>query len=190
MTKGTGIAIIRQYEKLGDIMLLNLSKILSTPSAKDDFAIPIELQSISFLGSEYPVADKQDLLIHAENTGKNKILVVGSTSVTLTLTCDRCLEDVPWECKIAFEKEYDKSDANDEWNQESFIEGNNLDVDKLICEELYPKIPMKVLCSEECKGICPVCGVNRNKEKCDCDQSVPDPRMAAIQDIFNKFKEV
>ena len=171
-------------------MLLNLQKILCTPSAKEDFSISLELTSVRFMGNEYPVKDKQDVIIHAENIGKNKVDVKGSTILTLNLTCDRCLEDVPWECKIEFEKEYDKSDANDEWNQESFIEGNNLDVDGLIYEELIQKIPMKVLCSEECKGICPVCGVNRNKEQCDCDQSVPDPRMAAIQDICNKFKEV
>ena len=153
LTNPTCIAIIRKYEKIGDIMLLNLSKILSTPSAKEDFSISLELTSVRFMGNEYPVKDKQDVIIHAENIGKNKVDVKGSTILTLNLICDRCLEDVPWKYKIEFEKEYDRSDANDEWNQESFIEGNNLDVDGLIYEELIQKIPMKVLCSEECKGI-------------------------------------
>lgn len=171
-------------------MLLNLSKILSTPSAKEDFSVPIELTSVRFMRNQYPVTDKQEVLIHAENIGKNKISLKGETSLTLGLTCDRCLEEVPWVCRIEVEKEYDKSDEHDEWNQESFIEGNNLDVDRLIYEELLPKIPMKILCSEECKGICPVCGANQNKKKCGCNQSVPDPRMAAIKDIFNNFKEV
>lgn len=171
-------------------MLFNLSKILSTPSAKEDTSISLEFTTVPFMKNEYPVLSKEDVKLHVENIGKNKVRLQGSTSICLGLVCDRCLDQVPWECKVEFEKEYDKSDENDEWNQESFIEGNNLDLDRLIYEELIPTIPMKVLCSEECKGICPVCGANRNKQDCDCDQSVPDPRMAAIQDIFNNFKEV
>lgn len=171
-------------------MLINLSKILSTPSVKEDFSVPLAFDAIQFMGSTYPVLDKQEVLIQAENTGKNKLHLQIETKLTLVLSCNRCLDEVPWECQIQLEKDYDKSDKNDEWNQESFIEGNNLDVERLISSELLPKIPMKVLCKENCKGICPVCGTNRNKKDCGCDQSVPDPRMAAIQDIFNNFKEV
>ena len=49
---------------------------------------------------------------------------------------------------------------------------------------------MKVLCKDNCKGICSRCGANLNKGDCGCDTWVPDPRMAAIQDIFKQFKEV
>lgn len=190
MTNGNCVDIIRKYEKLGDIMLINLSKILSTPSVREDFSVPLVFDTISFMGSVYRVTDKQEVRIHVENIEKNRLHIQVKTSLTLVLICNRCLEDVPWECQIQFDKDYDKSDKNDEWNQESFIEGNNLDVERLISSELLPKIPMKVLCKEDCKGICPVCGTNRNKKDCGCDQSVPDPRMAAIQDIFNNFKEV
>ncbi|MDD6168654.1 MAG: DUF177 domain-containing protein, partial [Lachnospiraceae bacterium] len=50
--------------------------------------------------------------------------------------------------------------------------------------------PAKVLCKPDCKGICPKCGTNLNLETCDCEQGELDPRMAAFQDVFNKFKEV
>jgi uncharacterized protein len=171
-------------------MLINLSKILSVPSYEDDFSIPIEEDCFDFVGISYPILDKQDIQVHIKNTGKNRLHIDVECTVTLALTCDRCLEEVPWTCVIQLEKEYDKSDRDDEWNQESFIEGNDLDVGRLILAELLPKIPMKVLCKDDCKGICPVCGTNRNKKDCGCDQSVPDPRMAAIQDIFKNMKEV
>lgn len=185
LTNRNHVDIIEKYEKLGDSMLLNLSKILSTPSRKEDFIVPLELDTIAF-GKTYPVVEKEDVKVTAENIGRNKMHIEVSTKLTLSLSCDRCLTEVLWECPIQVETDYDKTDSDDEWNQERFIEGNNLDVERLICEELLPKIPMKVLCKEDCKGICPVCGANRNEEDCGCDQTVPDPRMAAIQDIFNK----
>ena len=63
-------------------------------------------------------------------------------------------------------------------------------MDLLIYNEILLDFPMKVLCQEDCKGICSNCGANRNNESCDCKENDLDPRMAAIQDIFNKFKEV
>ena len=50
--------------------------------------------------------------------------------------------------------------------------------------------PAKVLCGEDCKGICPVCGANRNEKDCGCDTVVLDPRMQKFQDVFKDFKEV
>ena len=52
-------------------------------------------------------------------------------------------------------------------------------------------MPTKILCKPDCKGICKVCGKNLNEGDCGCDQFVPDPRMAAIKDIYDAFnKEV
>ena len=65
-----------------------------------------------------------------------------------------------------------------------------LDLDILIFDEVVPKLPSRVLCKEDCKGLCPVCGTNLNEKECGCDRTVADPRMAAIQDIFKNFKEV
>ena len=70
------------------------------------------------------------------------------------------------------------------------IQNKKLDVDALMHNEILTDWPMQVLCSEDCKGICPSCGANRNRTSCDCDTAVLDPRMAAIRDIFSKFKEV
>ncbi len=171
-------------------MLVNLSKILSIPSYKEEWNLPLELTAVDFMGNQYPISNQPDVKILAENIGKNQLHFQIKTKIHLTMTCDRCLDEVPWECEVEIEKDYDKSDYDDEWNQEGFIQKNELDLERLIVSELLPKIPMKVLCKDDCKGICPVCGANQNKVKCGCDQSVPDPRMSAIQDIFNNFKEV
>ena len=63
-------------------------------------------------------------------------------------------------------------------------ENNELLIDRIIAEELLINWPDKVVCKEDCKGLCHVCGHNLNVSDCGCDRVVLDPRMAAIQDIF------
>ena len=61
---------------------------------------------------------------------------------------------------------------------------DKIDLNEVVREQLYLALPMKPLCREDCKGLCPVCGVNRNRETCACQQEWVDPRMAALK----KFK--
>ena len=75
-------------------------------------------------------------------------------------------------------------------NEISYIDGYDLDVDRMVNEEILLGFPMKVLCQEDCKGICKVCGANLNQGECGCDRTEPDPRMSVIRDIFNNVKEV
>ena len=75
-------------------------------------------------------------------------------------------------------------------NELNFLEDTNLDTEQLISNEILINWPIRVLCKDDCQGICSHCGVNLNRETCDCDTSELDPRMAAIRDIFSKFKEV
>ena len=70
------------------------------------------------------------------------------------------------------------------------MEGYQLNVDSLISNEIFTCWPLKVLCREDCKGLCRVCGKDLNEGECGCDTFVPDPRMAAIMDIFRENKEV
>src|SRR5688572_563653 len=57
-----------------------------------------------------------------------------------------------------------------------------IDLGEVVREQLYLALPMKPLCREDCKGLCPVCGVNRNREACTCQQEWVDPRMAALKE--------
>ena len=59
-----------------------------------------------------------------------------------------------------------------------------------ICLEILIGWPTKVLCSEDCKGICNVCGQNLNMGTCNCEDTALDPRMSVVRDLFKNFKEV
>jgi uncharacterized protein len=58
---------------------------------------------------------------------------------------------------------------------------DKIDLTEVVREQLYLALPMKPLCREDCKGLCPVCGVNRNRETCTCQEVWVDPRMAALK---------
>ena len=66
----------------------------------------------------------------------------------------------------------------------------NITLEQLLHNEILIHWPMRVLCKEDCKGICSHCGKDLNEGPCSCEQESLDPRMAAIRDIFSKFKEV
>ena len=95
---------------------------------------------------------------------------------------------------LAFDRKIDfnltEEEREDLGEDSSFADKNFLDVEALIRNELLVQWPIRVLCKDDCKGICSRCGANLNIQTCDCDTTVPDPRMAAIRDIFSKFKEV
>ena len=63
-------------------------------------------------------------------------------------------------------------------------------MDKLLYNEILSEWPEKVLCREDCKGLCKVCGQNLNAGSCDCEEPGLDPRMSVVRDLFKNFKEV
>ena len=117
-----------------------------------------------------------------------------TTKLALNIPCNRCLENVKTDFDIQISKEVDFHKTEEERAKEldelNYISGYNLDVDILVYDEILIDFPMQVLCNENCKGICNVCGTNLNKGTCDCETEGMDPRMSAIRDIFNNFKEV
>ena len=72
----------------------------------------------------------------------------------------------------------------------ALFDGQELDLVDIIEQTLDFKIPASVLCKEDCKGLCPVCGQNLNTKSCDCEDTGLDPRMSVVRDLFKNFKEV
>jgi uncharacterized protein len=54
-------------------------------------------------------------------------------------------------------------------------------------EQFYLALPMKPLCRDECRGLCPVCGINRNRETCDCQSAWVDPRLDALRSLKDRM---
>ena len=99
---------------------------------------------------------------------------------SLEMPCARCLEPVlvPFELEIDQELDMNqtKEDRIEALDEQFYMNGYNLDVDQLVGNELTLNLPMRVLCSDNCKGICNRCGTNLNRGTCDCDNRSLDPK--------------
>lgn len=175
-------------------MLINLAKIMSTKGKIEQIEAPLELECVILDGVSYPVKEKNPVRLQITHLGNRKVNVEGETTVSLKIPCSRCLDDVETFFDIHISKNLDFNDTDEdrikELDEANYISGYDLDVDVLVCNEIVIGFPLRVLCKEDCKGLCMVCGCNRNHETCDCDDTVLDPRMSVIRDIFNNFKEV
>ncbi len=97
--------------------------------------------------------------------------------------CARCLEPATYVLDVRVDKclRDSESDAEDC----IILKGSILELDDFLLEEITLNLPRKVLCREDCQGICPVCGINKNHETCHCEEDLVDPRFEILDDFFS-----
>lgn len=113
----------------------------------------------------------------------------GKISARAEVDCDRCLKTVATPIETEFdvtyvpEEDYRASDAAELQEEDlslSVFDGETIDVNELVREQLLLALPARALCGEECKGLCPVCGADRNADACNCESPEIDPRWAGL----------
>ena len=175
-------------------MQINLSELFVCEGKVMQYEIPIEMDEFVTASGRYPLTEKKPLQLTITHSKNRNIKICGNLDLHMTIPCDRCLEPVDNHLQLTFEREVDANATEEErieaLDEQPYMNGYNLDVDLLVYGELVVNMPMKVLCRDDCKGICNRCGANLNYETCSCDTRSLDPRMAVIQDIFKQFKEV
>ena len=115
-----------------------------------------------------------------------------------TLSCDRCLkpivEHVEPEVELLVLVDGHPGAAGEHELQEGelgvlHLDGEILETDPILLEQLQLNLPMKPLCREDCQGLCPVCGIDRNTGSCSCEEKTSDPRWAALAAIKSRLDE-
>ena len=177
-------------------MLIDLSNVLSEPHRSVDETVPCEFKIFRNGLGEYPVTESSDVHVKINYMENGKLQIEGTCKLTVEIPCDRCLEPVATVFNLNISR-ITKGNVTDENEVESedldeanYIDGYTLDVDQLVGSEILIGWPTKILCSEDCKGICNVCGQNLNQGTCNCEDTSLDPRMSVIRDVFKNFKEV
>jgi len=136
-----------------------------------------------------------------EHHGKHKIIkdirVRGRLSTSLELQCARCLEPVRQEVTRDFELLYrplgadagrDELSVTDAEAEIGYYQGDGILLEDVLREQVLLALPLKVTCSEDCRGLCLHCGKNLNQEKCSCAVPMEDPRWAALREIRSKLE--
>lgn len=175
-------------------MLINISDVMSEPHRPVEETVISELKQIRIGREVFPVDELSPVHLRVEYAGERKLHITGKAELKTTIPCDRCLEAVSTKLVLSIEKNVNTDEESakddDESDEANYIDGYHLDVEQLLYNEILVGWPMKVLCSEDCKGICSVCGQNLNEGTCDCEDTSLDPRMSVIRDVFKNFKEV
>jgi uncharacterized protein len=164
-----------------------------------------------------PLPFDEEMRVDADRLGSD--LVAGPISVHLTgevrphgdvfsisgrctaegpLTCSRCLEPVPWDIAEDYSFEYRtpasapleaESALDEEELDVAFLQGEELDLKELAAEQVLLAMPMRILCAEDCAGLCSRCGANLNQiDDCGCKPEV-DPRWGALADLAGDARE-
>lgn len=129
---------------------------------------------------------------------KRKVLIDGSFNISVSQQCSRCLKDFSYPLDITFREEYNPAEEiGKEGEQEltsqdmdlGFYNDDEIDVNDLIKEQVMLALPIKALCSTDCRGICVRCGKDNNIEQCNCETKEADPRMAPLQKLKEILKE-
>jgi uncharacterized protein len=114
------------------------------------------------------------------------VLLNGTIKYTFDDECARCLADFDNTVETKFEavlqNQLNENDESDEIQLK--ITDGCVDLEETIKQMIYLSMPMKSLCSKDCKGICPNCGVNLNLEKCKCEDNLTDPRFDKLKDLL------
>lgn len=164
-------------------MRLNLQEIIHAPGAILPFDYQLDLSKLEFYGYHPAVVP---LRVHGQvRNAAGALMLEGEAATALELVCDRCgkifrkEKSVPLQSLLAAELE-------DEENDEIILlSGSELDLDEIATTALILAMDTKNLCSEDCKGLCPGCGVNLNEAPCRCKPKT-DPRFAKLAKLLEK----
>ncbi len=140
----------------------------------------------------------QPSALHAEGTASllnhtlGEIRVEGDLRVEAAAVCDRCLEAIQLPIQSHFDLVYmpagesavgGEDEIDENAVEVGFYEGNGLELDDVLREVVLLALPMQIVCSEACKGICPICGQNRNQRDCHCETKAVDDRWKGLKDL-------
>lgn len=159
--------------------------------ALDHFSRSFEPREVGDEGDAYRVVAPVDLDFEIQKD-KDRFRFVGSVRTELELPCSRCLEPFRMPVDATLDLRYlpaselspeDEREVAEEDLETSYYRDDQVDLNELLREQFYLALPMKPLCREDCRGLCPECGANRNTAACSCEHVWQDPRLAPLKGL-------
>jgi uncharacterized protein len=135
----------------------------------------------------------------AERAGA-EIRIAGELTTMMEQACSRCLEPAQYDIKKPFDlffrqrealmfDEDDEIELTEKDTRTAFFSGTQLAIGDILHEQVLLALPMKALCTVDCKGLCPTCGTNLNLKTCNCPKEHFNPNMDALLEIKRRMEE-
>ena len=166
-------------------MLLGLSKIIDSPGASVPFSVSVDLSDLRY-GVSCPVSEPVVAQGVVRNTA-GVLLMKGNVTTTIHGICDRCAAEfdrfIDYPNEVVLVTELSNEENEDEWVFP--LEGDSADMDDIVRTVFVLNLDSKLLCKDDCKGLCHRCGKNLNDGPCGCQKEL-DPRFAALRQLLEK----
>ncbi len=161
-----------------------------------DFSLEISAEDTDGdVGNLYGVSFPSPLHVFGEITNTAGYMrMVLSASIPYTAACARCLREVSGTFSFRFEKTVAPAKLMEDIREEDaddyvIVHNGFLDVDEQLSEMLLLEFPSKILCREDCAGLCPRCGKDLNEGPCTCKAKEIDPRLAPLAKLLSELKD-
>jgi uncharacterized protein len=172
-------------------MQINLDKLIRREIDKIDLNFSQKIDTINYCDNSYKLTSPINVNGKVSNTNKGLYLDI-DVDFTILDNCARCLDEVEVPIEYSIEGFLVKEgfDEDEFEEDDAFIyDGQELNLVDIIEQTLDFNIPARILCNEDCQGLCHECGANLNKQECSCsedanDEEIIDPRFAKLKDIF------
>lgn len=161
-------------------MNVNISELLQRKKLNVFFEVSFNEDTLTrndfVLRLQSPLVVKGEAVYNGET-----VFVKGEIHSIITAECSKCLEEFGYPIDVEFSEQFTKGEiVEDEYP----IVNETIDLTDLVIDNIILEAPYRYLCSEDCKGLCPVCGCNRNKIACDCEGNTQNPDFAVLKDFF------
>ncbi len=164
-------------------MLLDLKKVFSEEGESCSFDYDMDLSTVDingFFPFVSPVSVRGTVKSHDGFAQLN-----AEVSFDFSIPCDRCTKQISKCYHYTFSHVLVLSLENEDDDSYIQVQDYKLDLDELMRADILLELPSKYLCSEDCKGLCPVCGKNLNDGACNCDSHQIDPRLEVLKKLID-----
>lgn len=170
-------------------MKVDLSSVIKVTGAEVKLSSTVGFGDAEFLGETYRFIEPLKVEGRVYNNGQS-LTLEANVSGRMVTECARCLDEVEADVEFSVhELLSQREEGADEDEDIILFDGYEIELDDIIADHFLMNISGRYLCSDNCKGLCPVCGQNLNHGECDCDNEYIDPRWQALADIMNQTKE-
>ena len=165
-------------------MIIDVSSILKEFGGRISVSGGLDLVDTDFLGELYHFNEPVMITGSIYNNGQSLSFEAHCIGKMRT-KCARCMKDIDVDIEFDIDEALAQDDGTVSEDSDIILfDGHTVDIDDIVLNSFLMNISGKYLCSEDCKGLCPVCGTDLNEGDCECERDVIDPRWAALADLM------
>ena len=170
-------------------MLIDLTDIIKNENGKLIISEDFEMPEISFMGEKFEFSEPfkaEGTILNNSKALELNMTVKGKASVH----CARCGKPLTVDISVPVTETLMREEESASEDDEVILySGKTVELDDVIVSNFLMNVPVKYLCKEDCKGLCPVCGADLNERECDCDKDVIDPRLEKLAEIMKNMTD-